>query len=167
MAEIKCFWLEDTGRRHLAFVDGRAIEVDSIDELAGWQSAQPIYRRVDTGEQMLWRNAPAGAMRDAVWLQYDGLPLYGEEDTGNPRGWWRGPDNRVLQVKTPGGDWIIDSRASNCDLPKDNAHRCWCRTGTPPDITVDKNGVTCGAGAGSIQCRDYHGHLVKGYLVDA
>ena len=45
------------------------------------------------------------------------------------------------------------------------AHRCWCRHGEPPNITVDKNGPTCPAGAGSIQCNDWHGYLRNGELV--
>jgi hypothetical protein len=39
------------------------------------------------------------------------------------------------------------------------------RHGEAPNITVDKNGVTCGAGAGSIQCGSYHGFLRNGELV--
>jgi len=75
-----------------------------------------------------------------------------------------GPDGRSLIVKTPGGMWNIDSRASNCTLPDDNEHRCWIRHGEPPNVTVDKNGNTCQAGAGSIQCGDYHGFLQNGVL---
>lgn len=69
-----------------------------------------------------------------------------------------------LTVKTPGGRWVIDSRASNCGSPYDYNHRCWIRQGVPPHITVDKNGPTCSAGAGSIQCGDYHGFLQNGAL---
>lgn len=47
-------------------------------------------------------------------------------------------------------------------MPDDAEHRCWIRHGEPPLITVDKNGLTCAAGAGSIQCRDYHGFLRDG-----
>lgn len=34
-------------------------------------------------------------------------------------------------------------------------------------ITVDKNGTTCAAGAGSISAGPYHGFLRNGQLVDA
>lgn len=60
--------------------------------------------------------------------------------------------------------WNIDSRASNCTMPYDYTHRCWVRHGEPPNVTVDKNGLTCAAGAGSIMAADYHGFLQNGAL---
>lgn len=70
-----------------------------------------------------------------------------------------------LIVMTPGSEWNIDSRASNCGLPYDYAHRCWIRHGEPPLVTVDKaGGATCTAGAGSIQAGSYHGFLTGGEL---
>ena len=112
-----------------------------------------LYKRLDTEELITLRDAPPGAMWYAEWLEYL------ESDN-----WWKGPDGRVLMCKTPGGDWNIDGRASNCSMPEDNEHRCWVRHGTPPEVTIDKNGNTCAAGAGSIQCGDYHGFLQNGYL---
>lgn len=73
-------------------------------------------------------------------------------------------DGPCLTVMTPGGVWRIDSRASNCGSPYDYEHRCWVRHGEPPAVTVDKEGVTCVAGAGSIQCGDFHGFLRDGAL---
>ena len=110
-----------------------------------------IYKRHDTGEVLGVRNEfPIGACYDADWYPEDR----------------RGPDGRYLIVKTPGGSWRIDSRASNCTMPNDNEHRCWVRHGRPEDGTlhVDKNGNTCAAGAGSIMCGDYHGFLHNGQL---
>lgn len=109
-------------------------------------------RRLDTGE-ILPRNTrwPVGAMWFAEWLEE--YPQF-----------WKGPDGRILVVMTPGGEWNIDSRAPNCTMKDDDKHRCWVRHGKPPEITVDKNGLTCRAGAGSIQCGDYHGFLRGGYL---
>ena len=72
----------------------------------------------------------------------------------------KGP--HLLAMLPNGWIWIIDSRASNCTLPNDRLHRCWCRHGEPPNITVDKNGLTCAAGAGSIQGGSYHGFLTNG-----
>lgn len=70
-----------------------------------------------------------------------------------------------LTVVCPNGaEWTIDSRASNCTLPYDYEHRCWVRHGDPPNVTVDKNGLTCAAGGGSIQAGDYHGFLQNGVL---
>lgn len=104
-----------------------------------------LYRRRDTGELTTLRNAPDGAMWDAMWYP------------------WKGPDGRSLVTKCPGGsEWMIDGRASNCTLPNDDVHRCWIRHGEPPRLTVDKNGLTCAAGAGSIQAGNYHGFLRDG-----
>lgn len=121
-----------------------------------WQRfRRAIYRRPDTGDEMVLSDAPVGAIWDARWF----LDHYKE-------GFYVGPDGRCLVVRTPGGEWMIDSRASNCTMPDDNAHKCWVRHGKPEDGTlhVDKNGVTCAAGAGSILCGDYHGFLHHGEL---
>ncbi len=123
-------------------------------ESDAWQRfVERLYRRTDTGEELLLRDAPAGAMWKAWWVDRFHVP--------------QGEHNLV--VKTPGGDWEIDSQASNCTMKDDvrqEKHHCWIRHGNPPDITVDKNGVTCGAGAGSIQAGNYHGFLRNGYLED-
>lgn len=118
--------------------------------------ARRVYRRTDTGEEMTWEAAPPGAMRFAWWLS--------EELT---EGFYVGPDGECLVVKLPpdGHEWIVDSRAKNCTLPEDNKHKCWVRHGVPPNITVDKNGLTCAAGAGSIQTPRWHGFLRNGELV--
>jgi hypothetical protein len=125
MSDVRCFLMEPTGE---------IVEKGS----ASW----PLYRRVDTGEVMAFRDAPPGAM-----VQFD----------------WG------LTVKLPNGrSWNIDGEASNCDRKGDKSHRCWCRHGTPPNLTVDKTpesgGSTCGAGGGSIQAGDYHGFLRNGVL---
>lgn len=111
-----------------------------------------LFRRADTGEVTTLREAPAGAMWFAPW--FGDYPAY------------RGPDGKTLVVRLPpdGHDWIVDSRASNCTLPKDDVHKCWIRHGTPPNITVDKRGVTCSAGAGSIKTPKWHGFLQNGVL---
>lgn len=120
-----------------------------------WQRFTGIlYRRTDTGEEMTIRDAPAGAM----WYEphYDELYV--------PQG------PHCLVVKTPGGEWCVDSQANNCTIPDDHRqerHHCWVRTGEPPNVTVGKDGhPTCSAGAGSIQCGSYHGFLRNGYLED-
>lgn len=117
-----------------------------------WQRfCDQIYRRVDTNEEMTIDEAPAGAIWYAPWMDMFHVPQ----------------DEHNLVVKTPGGLWSIDSFASNCTMPDDTKqerHHCWVRHGIPPNITVDKNGKTCGAGAGSIQCGNYHGFLINGWL---
>lgn len=111
--------------------------------------------RTPDGTLVTLRNAAPGAMWYATWL----------EDVKD----WCGPDGKCLIVKLPNGsDWMIDSTASNCTLPGERTHRCWVRHGVPPNITVDKNGHTCGAGAGSIMSgegeKNYHGFLRNGWL---
>lgn len=51
-----------------------------------------------------------------------------------------------------------------CGCGEKTVHKCWCRHGEAPNFTVDKNGVTCIAGAGSIQIGNYHGFLQNGFL---
>lgn len=129
------------------------------DHWQGWQ--EQIYRRTDTGERYTLRGqqpsdvgglpgAPPGAMWDAWWM---------------PRS-WAGPDGVCLMVRLPNGrDWHVDAEASNCTRPGE-PHRCWVRHGDPRTdrVTVDKNGDTCAAGAGSILAGDYHGFLRDGVL---
>jgi hypothetical protein len=111
-----------------------------------------LWRRCDTGEVMSLRDAPVGAMWYADWMPDD----------------WKGPDGHCLVVKLPNGhEWYVDSRASNCALPTDTAHKCWVRHGAPPHVTVDKNGLTCAAGAGSILSGGWHGFLRDGVLIEA
>jgi hypothetical protein len=134
---IKCFFLEAT---------------DKYKKLSEKHSSA-IFRRADTGEEMTLDEAPAGAMWYGDW--------YGKT-IWTPQLEW------VLIVKLPNGfHWVIDSQASNCTIPEDRQqkkHHCWIIEGTIPDITVSKNGTTCGAGAGSIQAGNYHGFLRNGYL---
>lgn len=82
-------------------------------------------------------------------------------------GGWTNCEGRHLNAVLPDGHhWDMDSRASNCELPDDGEHRCWVRHHNP-DIetaifTVDKNGLTCQAGGGSIDDGTYHGFLTSG-----
>lgn len=134
-----------------------------------------------------------------IWKRLDsGHEFYGEEPVGAmwycpaeyQHGYDPGPDGRTLFVKLPGGDvWNIDGRANNCDSPcvhcgiayrehkgqehkyeDARPHKCWIRVGIPPNITVGKAGITCGAGAGSIavgvagEPGYYHGFLQNGQL---
>lgn len=109
-----------------------------------------LYDRGDGGPPCTIADAPPGAMWDAPWMPES----------------MRGPDGRCLFVRLPNGrDWAIDSEANNCTRKGDRTHQCWVRHGEPPRLTVDKQGDTCDAGAGSIQSGDYHGYLRGGVLV--
>jgi len=123
-----------------------------------WQiNHNVLYRRIDTGEIYTLNDAPPGAMWYADWMLSYSLP----DSNFN-----KGPDGHCLMVRCPDGhDWCVDGPASNCTMPDDTIHKCWVRHGTPPNITVDKNGNTCAAGAGSIQTRSWHGFLRNGVLL--
>jgi hypothetical protein len=133
---------------------------------------EKLFRRSDTGELLALADAPVGAMWDVSWFRDHGG---GEQYTG--------PDGISLAVRTPGGDWMVDSQCSNCTRtqwgPKEidgklcekvwlgRTHWCWVRHGNPrqPEtLHVDKAGDTCAAGAGSILCGSYHGFLHHGEL---
>lgn len=80
--------------------------------------------------------------------------------------YWDNCKGKHLIVVTPDNHhWNVDSRARNCTIPEDRIHRCWIAHGEPPNVTVDKNGLTCNAGAGSIQTASWHGFLRNGQLV--
>lgn len=145
MSRIKCFLVEDTGKRDVW---------DALNEAGEkiGENSRPIYRRTDTGEEVNYLSElPAGAMWFADWY----------EQLFNPQ------LEFSLIVKTPGGDWHVDQQSSNCTMPEDRQqekHHCWIIEGEIPNITVSKNGITCGAGAGSILIGNYHGFLRNGYL---
>lgn len=104
-----------------------------------------------------WDLAPPVQPGDMFWVTFSTGHCY----THDP------PCERHLNVVCPDGHWWdIDGRASNCTMKDDKAHRCWVRHGEPPDITVDKNGPTCAAGAGSIKTPGYHGFLRDGKFTD-
>jgi hypothetical protein len=134
---------------------GGAMPADAV-----WQVMQEqLYRRVDTGELIAHRYMPPGSL----YFQ-DPDKRYGEFAGVFPGG---GPDGRVLSAVCPGGArWCIDSRANNCTMPNDDKHRCWVRHGDPAagTIHVDKNGLTCKAGAGSIKTGNWHGYLDHGFF---
>jgi len=117
-----------------------------------WQEfVDRIYEAVPPNDgSWAHRELPPGAMFYCNWLTQSFF--------------WDNSSGDCLVVKTPGGEWVIDARASNCTLPDENTHRCWVRHGVPPDITVDKVGHTCSAGAGSILQSGWHGFLRNGYL---
>lgn len=132
---------------------GQPIDFDA-EHVYRYVDRERMWRNVETGEEYARiGEAPVGAMWRAPWL----TDYCASQDDGAP-----------LCVKTPGGDWVIDSQASNCGQPDDrhqDHHHCWVRHGEAPNITVDKQGApTCTAGAGSIMQGTYHGFLRSGEL---
>ena len=147
---IKCFMIEPV------YGDPIPEEARSGKYSTGWPPFNYIlrWRRPDTGEErMSCGGFEVGAMWYATW--------YWKNMT------WDNEMEPHLIVRCPTRDWDIDSRCSNCGSPNDRMHRCWVRHGEPPNITVDKAGVTCLAGAGSIALPGWHGFLRNGELVVA
>lgn len=164
---VKVFWVEPTGRWRAHYRP--KVEAGSVVELGDFESRAladaatskvwdegvadlsglaPLYRLPD-GREVVSSELPPGAVYHAEYM-----------DEYRP-----GPDGKAICAVCPDGHhWLIDSRASNCTLPDDDVHRCWCRHGDARDGTlhVDKVGVTCQAGAGSIQTSKYHGKLENG-----
>ena len=180
MGIIQCFLVEKTGRvrtTHIACKE-KGCNCGGRDECVG------EWRRLDTGETFFGDSydLPAGAMR---WVECWDIH---RDKSGNEIarykgiGEWDNDDGRHLIVQLPGCPtdnpdhymthrWDIDSRCSNCGSPDDRLHRCWIRTGVPPNITVGKGGNTCNAGAGSIRLSwgkagEYHAMLENGVLRD-
>jgi hypothetical protein len=121
--------------------------------------ADRLYIGAPDGRLHSERELPVGSLYDVDHLH------------GTDR---QGPDGIALACVTPGGTWYVDSQASNCTRPGE-PHQCWVRHGDPRDpqgersgrpLHVDKNGDTCAAGAGSIQCGRYHGFLHNGQLTN-
>lgn len=139
---------------------------DWIQTPSGGRHRTTIFRCIATGEQKLAGELPIGALyaldREACTdlngfppaAPHDGLSIacvcLGRSD----------PERRH--------HWYIDYRASNCTMPEDKNHRCWVRHGTVGDrLTVDKEGLTCKAGAGSFFMGpndEWHGFLKNGKL---
>lgn len=145
------FWPHDDPRWPMHCACGYA-----FPDSDAWQLFNElVYRRTDTGDEMTLRDAAPGAMWWCPWMGDCWHPQLG----------------KLFSVKLPDGtDWMPDMQASNCTMPDDHnqeRHHCWVIEGaTLPRITVGKGGVTCGAGAGSIQSTRYHGFLRNGYLED-
>ena len=147
---------EKTGLPYCNRCGNHEFSSEAMKKVSG--SKGRVWHRSDTGERVDNLNDfGPGAMWYCTWYcRDDGIFHWGMGFQPEP----------PLSVRTPGGDWLIDGRASNCTLPDDTIHRCWPRTGEAPHITVSKSlGNTCSAGGGSIISGDYHGFLRDGYLI--
>ena len=141
-AEFICTWWERT-EKMTPFIDG---------------ISSPILRSVDTGKEVSSRDLPVGALY-FIPRAADAGP--------NDHPYVGACDGKAVACKMWDYTWYIDNRASNCTKPTDKEHRCWVRHGTMGDkLTVDKNGLTCQAGAGSVYMdnKRWHGFLRKGVL---
>lgn len=120
--------------------------------------ASPLLRSLVSGEVRRARDLPIGAL-----YELDRTGAAGP-DTYPPAG----TDGRAIACRMAGHTWHIEGRASNCTDKRDHKHRCWVRHGTVGELlTVDKNGLTCQAGAGSVfmgRENEWHGFLRGGKL---
>ena len=110
-------------------------------------------------------NTPSGSPEpgDLYWTTWHGHTDVMTGEITKKCYWHDNCDGRHLSAVLPNGnEWDIDGRATNCTKPKDRTHRCWVRTGEPPNVTAGKKGDTCSAGAGSIGSGNYHGFLRNG-----
>jgi hypothetical protein len=134
-------------------------EVSTDDIKWNWAELEAKYGKLDGIGSYKVYNTPSGKAEPGCIFWADWYPenMYWDNQ--------KGP--HLMAVLPNGWTWNIDSRASNCGLPNDRLHRCWCRHGEVPNITVDKIGLTCNAGAGSIQGGDWHGFLRNGEFIIA
>lgn len=175
---IQCFGVARTGNSKIENAKDEWCEQckethHSEDKFIEWQ-------RLDTGETF-WNKGywdmPVGAMWfQEMWdIHTDTNNVETARYKGN--GNWDNDDGFHLFVAVPTRyrrsdgsllegvhHWDVDSRASNCQSLGDRTHRCWVRHGVIPNITVNKAGPTCAAGAGSIQVEGWHGFLTNGVL---
>jgi len=106
-----------------------------------------------------WEESVGQRIRDGKVITY-------RVPTTCPHGWSNCQGRHLHAICPDGHEWDIDGRASNCTRPEDQEHRCWIRTGEPPDVTAGKTGGdTCSAGAGSIATPSWHGFLRSGRFV--
>lgn len=98
------------------------------------------------------------------WWWSDHLP--GSYDEAPRCPYWDNCEGRFVWLVLPDGTlWNSHWRASNCTMKEDRKHRCWVLHGEWPNVTADKNGLTCQAGAGSIVGHSgFHGFLHNGDL---
>jgi hypothetical protein len=124
----------------------------------GGRKKSTIFMCVETGVRKLAKELPVGALYAADRSHCKG-------PNGYPRA---GADGLAIVCVGIDHHWYIEGRASNCTKPEDNDHRCWVRHGTVGEkLTVDKAGLTCGAGAGSFFMgpnNEWHGFLRNGKL---
>lgn len=112
-------------------------------------------------------STPSGEVIDRPAIGDAWLADWWHHDDGSC-GIWSNCDGKHVIVKLPGGvEFDAMSRASNCTMKDDRSHRCWRVHGnleTGAGLTFDKNGLTCNAGAGSIQLGNWHGYVKQGFI---
>ncbi len=156
---LMIFYKDDKPSEKIGTFDGKITELGELPEEYHWDALKEKYPEMNGAGLHPVYDTPSGELEP-------GCMYWAEEGTGDAihtAQTWDNFTGPALMVVCPNGrHWNIDSRASNCTMPDDKLHRCWCRHGEPPMITVDKNGLTCAAGGGSIIVGDYHGMLQNG-----
>lgn len=89
----------------------------AFQDTDNWQRfVDPIYRRVDTSEELTLQNPPPGAMWDAYWMS----------------DFWKGPDGRSLTVQTPGGHGASTAGPITAPCPMTTPTSAGSATASPP-----------------------------------
>jgi hypothetical protein len=158
-------------RRHLA--DGAKLDDDTLGGAPGDHPDAAWPDRCDACAMPSPPDASRSIERRRLYDTVTGEPepgdlywadWFGCDERGGRcvHGWSNCDGVHLLAVLPSSALFDLDGRAANCNQPHDTIHRCWVRHGQPPDITVDKRGLTCGAGGGSIFAHDFHGYLRDG-----
>lgn len=138
----------------------RAGQTDWEELPSGTRRRRQIFKCTATGETTLKVEMPVGAL---YVLDREGCKDINSFPHAAPH-----DGLAIACVCLNGHHWYIDGRASNCTMRDDNAHRCWVRHGTVGErIRVDKDGLTCAAGAGSFYMgpnQEWHGFVRDGRL---
>ena len=146
---------ETTWWEHVGWTDWK-------DTPGGGQMRESKYRRLGADEERLGSELPCGALFSTDRENAESV------DSFPPAG----SDGLSIVCVLRYNDWkrhfYVDYNASNCTKKDERTHRCWVRHGTVGDqLTLDKNGNTCGAGAGSLFMgpnHEWHGFLRDGVL---
>lgn len=179
--ELRVFWGSNCGtngchdsRRFITDLPGHFLDVDKDGHAGGSVSdyPEPMWpKKCDCCGELVPEDAKRQVFNQRLYNSTNGRPEPGDlfyESWLPENMYWdnhKGP--HLLLVLPNGHVFNTDARASNCTMKEDRTHRCWVKHGAeiPMDkITLDKDGHTCSAGAGSILSGDYHGFLKNGEL---
>lgn len=128
----------------------------------GWILEHQVHRQTLYGTpDGLWHGLPK--VGDMLYEDWYGCA---DERNGNCIGGWTNCTGPHLIIIVPTEHWWDPNlRASNCTMKEDLLHRCWVRHGDPAKgevVHIDKRGVTCQAGAGSLAIPGWHGFMHNG-----
>lgn len=124
----------------------------------GWVLEHQVHRETLYGTPSgSWYGLPqVGDMLYEDWYDCAGDCIFGWTNCKSPH---------LIIVMPTEHWWDVNQHAENCTLKEDLTHRCWVRHGDPSKgeiVHIDKVGVTCHAGAGSLSIPGWHGFMHNG-----